>query len=63
VLDGLRGDERGLCASGIRPGAVVEVAVSRHNRRRVTIDVGQGGGARGRAQSDGTQLTGRMQLG
>ena len=31
-----------ICASGIRPGAVVEVVVSRHNRRRVTIDVGQG---------------------
>jgi hypothetical protein len=31
-----------ICASGIRPGAVVDVAVSRHNRQRVTIDVGQG---------------------
>jgi hypothetical protein len=30
-----------ICASGIRAGAVVNVAVSRHNRKRVTIDVGQ----------------------
>jgi hypothetical protein len=30
-----------ICASGIRPGAVVDVAVSPHNRQRVTIDVGQ----------------------
>ena len=31
-----------ICASGIRPGAVVEVAVAPHNRKRVTIDLGQG---------------------
>ena len=43
-----------ICASGIRPGSVVEVAVGRHNRKRVTIDVGQGG-TRGQAQS-GSQL-------
>jgi hypothetical protein len=30
-----------ICASGIRAGAVVNVAVSPHNRKRVTIDVGQ----------------------
>jgi hypothetical protein len=31
-----------ICAAGIRPGATVDVAVSPHNRKRVTIDVGQG---------------------
>ena len=31
-----------ICAAGIRQGSVVNVAVSRHNRKRVTIDVGQG---------------------
>ncbi len=31
--------------------------MSPHNRQRVTIDVGQGG-TRGKAQSDGAQLTG-----
>jgi hypothetical protein len=46
-----------ICASGIRPGAVVDVAVSRHNRQRVTIDVGQGD-TRGTARSDGAQLSG-----
>ena len=40
-----------ICASGIRPGSVVDVAVGRHNRKRVTIDVGQGG-TRGQAQPD-----------
>jgi hypothetical protein len=30
-----------ICAAGIRAGSVVNVAVSRHNRKRVTIDVGQ----------------------
>ena len=50
-----------ICASGIRPGSVVEVAVGRHNRKRVTIDVGQGG-ARGQAQSPDSELTG-MQYG
>ena len=50
-----------ICASGIRPGAVVEVAVSRLNRQRVTIDVGQGD-TRGKARSGGAQLSG-MQLG
>ena len=49
-----------ICASGIHPGSVVEVAVGRHNRKRVTIDVGQGD-TRGQAQS-GSQLTG-MQYG
>jgi hypothetical protein len=36
-----------ICAAGIPVGAVVNVAVSPHNRKRVTIDVGQGsrGGA------------------
>jgi hypothetical protein len=36
-----------ICAAGIRAGSTVNVAVSRHNRQRVTIDVGQGskGGA------------------
>jgi hypothetical protein len=50
-----------ICASGIRPGAVVDVAVGRHNRKRVTIDVGQGD-HRGKAQSSDSQLTG-MQFG
>ena len=31
-----------ICASGIRQGQQVNVAVSPHNRHRVTIDVGQG---------------------
>jgi hypothetical protein len=37
-----------ICASGVSEGSVVNVAVSRHNKHRVTIDVGQGskGGAR-----------------
>jgi hypothetical protein len=30
-----------ICARGIQPGSVVNIAVSRHNRKRVTIDVGQ----------------------
>lgn len=30
-----------ICAAGIRQGSVVNVAVSRHNRKRVTMDVGQ----------------------
>jgi hypothetical protein len=34
-----------ICASGIRPGAVIDVAVSPHNRKRVTIDVGQASSA------------------
>gem|GEM_PF-3205172 len=36
-----------ICAAGIREGSVVHVAASPHNRKRVTIDVGQGseGGA------------------
>ena len=32
-----------ICAAGIREGSTVGVAVSRHNHRRVTIDVGQAG--------------------
>jgi hypothetical protein len=32
-----------ICVAGIRTGSTVNVAVSRHNRKRVTIDVGQGG--------------------
>jgi hypothetical protein len=31
------------CAGGFRPGATVKVAVSPQNRKRVTIDVSQGG--------------------
>ena len=50
-----------VCASGIRPGSVVDVAVGRHNRKRVTIDVGQGG-SRGQAQASDSRLTG-MQYG
>jgi hypothetical protein len=50
-----------ICASGMRPGEVVDVAVGRHNRKRVTIDVGQGG-TRGQAQSPDSRLTG-MQYG
>lgn len=30
-----------ICAAGIRAGSLVDVAVSPHNRKRVTIDVGQ----------------------
>ena len=45
----------------IRPGSVVDVAVGRHNRKRVTIDVGQGGG-RGQARSSDSRLSG-MQFG
>jgi hypothetical protein len=47
-----------ICASGIRPGAVVEVAAARHNRKRVAIDVGQDG-RRGQARSAQSELTGR----
>jgi hypothetical protein len=50
-----------ICASGIQPGEVVDVAVGRHNRKRVTIDVGQGG-SRGQAQASDSRLTG-MQYG
>jgi hypothetical protein len=50
-----------ICASGIRPGAVVDVAVSPRNHKRVTIDVGQGS-LRGSAQWGGARLTG-VQLG
>jgi hypothetical protein len=50
-----------ICASGIHPGEVVDVAVGRHNRKRVTIDVGQGG-TRGQARSSDSRLTG-MQYG
>jgi len=32
-----------ICAAGISAGSVVNVAVSPHNRKRVTIDVGQAG--------------------
>jgi hypothetical protein len=44
-----------ICAAGIRQGAVVHVAVSPHNRHRVTIDVGQGskGGSRTPRPVDG----------
>jgi len=31
-----------ICAAGIRQDSTVNIAVSRHNRQRVTIDVGQG---------------------
>jgi hypothetical protein len=31
-----------ICAAGIREGSVVTVAASRFNRKRVTVDVGQG---------------------
>jgi Short C-terminal domain len=31
-----------ICASGIRQGQTVNVAASKHNRKRVTIDIGQG---------------------
>ena len=31
-----------ICATGIRQGQMVNVAVSPHNKHRVTIDVGQG---------------------
>ena len=46
-----------ICASGIRPGSAVNVAAGRHNRKRVTIDVGQGG-SRGKARSADSQPTG-----
>lgn len=31
-----------ICIAGLQPGQTVKVAVSPHNRKRVTIDVGQG---------------------
>ncbi len=43
-----------ICASGIRPGSAVDVAVGRLNRKRVTIDVGQGS-SRGKARSADSQ--------
>jgi hypothetical protein len=46
-----------ICASGIRPGSVVDVAVSRHNHKRVTIDVGQGD-TRGQAQPSDSRMPG-----
>jgi hypothetical protein len=46
-----------ICASGINPGALVHVAVGRHNRKRVTIDVGQGG-TRGEAQPSDSRMSG-----
>ena len=46
-----------ICASGIRPGSVVNVAAGRLNRKRVTIDVGQGS-SRGKARSAHSQPTG-----
>jgi hypothetical protein len=46
-----------ICASGIRPGSVVNVAAGRLNRKRVTIDVGQGD-RRGKARSAVSQRTG-----
>jgi hypothetical protein len=44
-----------ICAAGIREGMVVNVAVSPHNRKRVTIDVGQASksAARGPRQAPG----------
>jgi hypothetical protein len=36
-----------ICATGLREGMVVNVAVSPHNRKRVTIDVGQNSGGVG----------------
>jgi hypothetical protein len=46
-----------ICASGIHAGAVVDVAVGRHNRKRVTIDVGQGD-TRGQAQPSDSRMPG-----
>jgi hypothetical protein len=46
-----------ICASGIRPGSVVDVAVARHNRKRVTIDVGQAVSRRAQARSSDSQRT------
>jgi hypothetical protein len=46
-----------ICAAGIRAGSVVNVAVSPYNRKRLTIDVGQGRGP-GSASSAGAQLAG-----
>jgi Short C-terminal domain len=50
-----------ICAAGVRQGSVVNVAVSRHNRKRVTIDVGQGGknGAGGRYLAPGAGPAGQ----
>jgi hypothetical protein len=45
-----------ICAAGINEGSTVNVAVSRHNRKRVTIDIGQGArgkGARGSGSGRG----------
>jgi hypothetical protein len=46
-----------ICASGIKPGMVVDVAVARLNRKRVAIDVGQGG-SEGREHARGSRLSG-----
>ena len=46
-----------ICASGIRPGSAVNIAAAPLNRKRVTIDVGQGG-SRGKARSAGSRPTG-----
>ena len=46
-----------ICASGIREGAVVNVAVSPHNHKRVTIDVGQGSN-KGAAPAGSAQAAG-----
>jgi|HubBroStandDraft_2_1064218.scaffolds.fasta_scaffold159578_2 hypothetical protein len=44
-----------ICISGLQPGQTVKVAVSPHNRKRVTIDVGQGAaGKRGEAGQGAT---------
>jgi hypothetical protein len=50
-----------ICAAGVRQGSVVNVAVSPHNRKRVTIDVGQGGknGAGGPYLAPGTGPAGQ----
>jgi hypothetical protein len=40
-----------MCASGIRKGQTVTIAASKHNRKRVTIDVGQGRQGSGRPGS------------
>ncbi len=55
-----------ICAAGISQGQVVHVAVSAHNKHRVTIDVGQGskgGDRRPRPVTDASTMSQGYQAG